>query len=186
MCQLMVESPWCNFRFTIGSINSKVYEEAIVYYSAYFLLCRGLDWSRISTCYHCCSPLLASVVLSLVFSSAGEGNGGWTSSTVLFSLIIGLVALVLLTIRQLKMKSPLLDLRAFKYPMFAIGALIVSLCMMVILSSMLVLPMYLQGSLAFSTLSVSLILLPASALNGLLAPIMCKFYPPYASRELEN
>ncbi|MFB9327717.1 DHA2 family efflux MFS transporter permease subunit [Paenibacillus aurantiacus] len=116
------------------------------------------------------------------FSSAGEGDGGWTSSTVLISLAIGLIALILFSVRQLKMSTPMLDLRAFKYPMFTIGALMVALCMMVILSSMLVLPMYLQAGLAFSTLSAGLILLPASALNGLLAPIMGKLFDKYGPK----
>lgn len=133
---------------------------------------------------------LLSMLLSTVgfggivfgFSSAGEGEGGWTSPTVLVSLAIGLVALIIFTIRQLKMTTPLLDLRAFKYPMFAIGSLLVGLCFMVILSSMLVLPMYLQTALAFSTLSAGLILLPASALNGILAPFMGKLFDKYGPK----
>lgn len=116
------------------------------------------------------------------FSSAGEGEGGWASSTVIVSLAIGLVALIVFTIRQLKMKTPLLDLRVFKYPMFAIGSLLVGLCFMVILSTMLVLPMYLQTALAFSTLSAGLILLPASALNGILAPFMGKLFDKYGPK----
>lgn len=115
-------------------------------------------------------------------SSAGEGAGGWTSSTALIPLDIGLVALILFSVRQLKMSTPMLDLRAFKYPMFGIGALMVALCMMVILSSMLVLPMYLQAGLAFFTLSAGLILLPASALNGILAPLMGKLFDKYGPR----
>ncbi|MBB3110624.1 DHA2 family lincomycin resistance protein-like MFS transporter [Paenibacillus phyllosphaerae] len=116
------------------------------------------------------------------FSSAGEGHGGWSSPTVLVSLAIGLVALILFSVRQLKMSVPMLDLRAFKYPMFTIGALMVALCMMVILSSMLVLPMYLQAGLAFSTLTAGLILLPASALNGLMAPVMGKLFDKYGPK----
>ncbi|KFN11445.1 MDR family MFS transporter [Paenibacillus macerans] len=133
---------------------------------------------------------LLSMLLSTVgfggivfgFSSAGEGGGGWTSSTVIVSLAIGVIALTLFSIRQLRMTSPLLDLRAFKYPMFTIGALMVGLCMMVILSSMLVLPMYLQTALAYSTLSAGLILLPASTINGILAPIMGKLFDKYGPK----
>lgn len=131
------------------------------------------------------SMLLSSVGFGGIvfgFSSAGDGAGGWTSPTVLVSLAIGLVALCLFTIRQLKMTNPVLDLRAFKYPMFAIGSLLVGLCMMVILSSMLVLPMYLRTALAFSTFSAGLIMLPASALNGILAPVMGKIFDKYGPK----
>lgn len=133
---------------------------------------------------------LLSMILStigfggLVFGFSSAGEGGWTSPTVLISIAIGLVAIILFSIRQLKMSTPMIDLRAFKYPMFAIGALMVAICMMVILSTMLVLPMYLQSGLAFSTLSAGLILLPASALNGLLAPFMGKLFDKHGPKWL--
>lgn len=58
------------------------------------------------------------------FSGAGghgESGGGWTSPIVIATLVIGIVALLLFSIRQLRMKQPVMDLRAFKYPMFTIG-----------------------------------------------------------------
>lgn len=80
------------------------------------------------------------------------------------------------------MTKPLLDLRVFKHPMFAIGSLLVGLCFMIILSIMPVLPMYLQTALAFSTLRTGLILLPASALNGVLAPVVGKLFDKFGPK----
>ncbi|AKO93660.1 multidrug MFS transporter [Priestia filamentosa] len=120
-----------------------------------------------------------SIVLSTIgfggivygFSSAGEG-GGWGSSNVIFAIAIGVVALVAFSIRQVKMDKPMLNLNAFKYPMFVIGLLLILVCMMVMLSAMMILPLYLQTSLALSTFAAGLMLLPGGIINGILSPVM--------------
>ncbi len=122
---------------------------------------------------------ILSIILSTIgfggivfgFSNAGEG-GGWGSPTVIVSMVAGGVALVLFTIRQLTMQQPILNLRAFKYPMFTVGLLMVVVCMMAILSSMILLPLYLQTSLALSTFAAGLLLLPGGIINGILSPVM--------------
>ncbi|MGE7717551.1 DHA2 family efflux MFS transporter permease subunit [Priestia megaterium] len=122
---------------------------------------------------------MISVVLSTIgfggivfgFSSAGEG-GGWGSLQVILTLVIGTIALVAFSIRQTKMKEPMLDLKAFKYPMFTIGLLLILVCMMVLLSAMMILPLYLQTSLALSTFAAGLMLLPGGVINGILSPVM--------------
>lgn len=122
---------------------------------------------------------ILSIILSTIgfggivfgFSNAGEG-GGWGSPTVIVSMVAGGIALVLFSIRQLTMKQPILNLRAFKYPMFTVGLLMVVVCMMAILSSMILLPLYLQTSLALSTFAAGLLLLPGGIINGILSPVM--------------
>lgn len=121
------------------------------------------------------------------FSSAGghgEAGGGWTSPVVIATLVIGIVALLLFSIRQLSMKEPVMDLKAFKYPMFTIGLLLVFICMMMILSSMLVLPMYLQQGMAVTPLTAGLVLLPGSLLNGFLSPVMGRLFDKFGPRWL--
>ncbi len=134
---------------------------------------------------------ILSIVLSTLgfggivfgFSSAGEG-GGWGSATVIVSMIIGAVSLLFFTIRQLKMEQPVLNLRAFKYPMFTIGLLLVVVCMMVILSSMILLPLYLQTSLSLSTFAAGLLLLPGGIINGILSPVMGGLFDKFGPKWL--
>lgn len=135
---------------------------------------------------------LLSVVLSTIgfggvvfgFSKAGEGEGGWTSSVVVVSIVIGLVALVLFALRQMFMREPIMNLRVFKYPMFIVGLLIVLSCMMIILSSMIILPMYLQNGMRLSAFAAGLMLLPGSALNGILSPRMGSLFDKYGPKWL--
>ncbi len=118
------------------------------------------------------------------FSSAGEGEHGWSSAKVIISMIVGVIALILFVIRQLTMKQPMMNLKAFKHPMFVVGTLMVFICMMVILSSMLVLPMFLIRGLGMSALSAGLVLLPGGLLNGMMSPIMGSLFDKYGPRWL--
>lgn len=131
-----------------------------------------------------------SIILSTIgfggivygFSSAGghgDTGGGWSSPTVILTLVIGVLSLLIFSIRQLKMKEPMLDLRAFKYPMFTIGLILIFISMMLLLSSMLIIPMYLQQGLAVSALTAGLVLLPGSLLNGFLSPIMGRLFDAF-------
>jgi DHA2 family lincomycin resistance protein-like MFS transporter len=133
-----------------------------------------------------------SVVLSTIgfggvvfgFSKAGEGEGGWGSAIVIASIVIGLVALALFVIRQLTMREPMMNLRVFKYPMFLVGLLMVLSCMMIILSSMIILPLYLQNGMQLSAFAAGLMLLPGSALNGILSPQMGRLFDKYGPKWL--
>ncbi|RKQ17007.1 DHA2 family efflux MFS transporter permease subunit [Lysinibacillus endophyticus] len=133
---------------------------------------------------------ILSIILSTIgfggvvygFSIAGEG--GWGDSIVITSIIVGVIGLLLFGIRQTKMKQPMLNLGAFKYPMFVIGLILVLICMMVILSSMIVLPLYLQNSLALSTFAAGLLLLPGGIVNGLLSPVMGNLFDKFGPKWL--
>lgn len=117
------------------------------------------------------------------FSSAGEG-GGWGSPTVIIAIIVGVVSLILFSIRQTKMQQPMLNLRAFKYPMFTVGLLLILVCMMVMLSTMILLPLYLQTSLALTTFAAGLLLLPGGIINGILSPIMGGLFDKFGPKWL--
>lgn len=133
-----------------------------------------------------------SIVLSTIgfggvvygFSSAGEGEHGWTSLTTLFSIIIGIVVLLLFAWRQLKMKQPMLNLTAFKFPMFTIGVVLVMVSMMVTFSFLLLMPMYLQQALLLSTFAAGLVLLPGGVLNGAMSIVTGRLFDKVGPKPL--
>lgn len=135
---------------------------------------------------------LLSVLLSTIgfggvvfgFSKAGEGEEGWTSPIVLACIAVGLIALALFVLRQIFMRQPMMNMRVFKYPMFIVGLLLVLTCMMIILSSMIILPMYLQRGMALSAFAAGLMMLPGSALNGFLSPHMGRLFDKYGPKWL--
>lgn len=133
---------------------------------------------------------ILSIILSTIgfggivygFSSAGEN--GWGSTIVIATTVAGIIALILFSLRQLKMDKPLIDLRVLKYPMFTLGLLSVFITFMVILSTMILLPLYLQTGLALAAVTAGLVLLPGGVLNGLMSPLTGRIFDKYGPRGL--
>ncbi len=64
------------------------------------------------------------------------------------------------------------------------GVIMVFICMMVILSSMLLLPMYLQGGLVLTAFASGLVLLPGGILNGFMSPVTGRLFDKYGPKWL--
>ena len=109
------------------------------------------------------------------FSSAGEVSR-WMSSLVINSLFLGVIALTCFVFRQVYLTQPVLNLKAFECPMFALGVLLVIICMMVILSSVIILPIYLQDGLGISVLFAGLVMLPGGLMNGIASQVTGRLF----------
>jgi DHA2 family lincomycin resistance protein-like MFS transporter len=118
------------------------------------------------------------------FSAAGKGDASLADPQVLFFLVIGFVSLGLFSWRQLKLETPLLDIRVFRYPMYLLGLVLVMLVMMTMFAMMLVMPIYMQGALLFSAVTAGLIMLPGGLINGAISPIMGRLFDKFGPRPL--
>lgn len=116
------------------------------------------------------------------FSSAGEGEGGPGTTKVVISMIVGILALIIFVVRQLRMEQPMMDLRAFKHPMFTVGTLMIIITLMVMLSAMIVLPMYLIRGLGLSAFTAGLVLLPGGIINAIMLPIMGRVFDKFGPK----
>ncbi|MEH7081258.1 DHA2 family efflux MFS transporter permease subunit [Neobacillus drentensis] len=129
-----------------------------------------------------------SVVLStigfggVVYGFSVSGDAGWTSTTVLGSIIIGFAALIIFAIRQTKMEAPMLNLIAFKYPLFVLGVFMTFITFFNMLSMLVILPMYMQMALLIAAFTTGLILLPGSLLNCILAPTIGRLFDKYGPK----
>lgn len=128
------------------------------------------------------------IVYGFSAASGGHGEGGaaggWTHPTVIASLAIGVIALVIFVLRQLKLKSPLLDLRAFHYKNYTLSVLIVSTLSMAMFSTFLLLPIYLQQVHHYSSLKTGLLMLPGGVLMGISSPITGRLFDRYGPKAL--
>jgi len=118
------------------------------------------------------------------FSSAGEHEEGFLAPVVFIPILIGLLALILFTLRQLKLEEPILDMRVFRFPMYTLSVILFVIVIMAMFASEIILPIYMQGPLALSAATAGLILLPGSLLNGLLSPFMGKLFDKFGPRVL--
>lgn len=120
----------------------------------------------------------------IVYGFSAAGHRGWGSPIVLSTLIIGLLSLLVFSSRQFKLDKPMLDLRTLKHPTFTLALLSVSATFMIILSSMILLPLYLQIGLGLTALTAGLILMPGGAINGILSPVAGRVYDKYGPKWL--
>ena len=129
-----------------------------------------------------------SVILStigfggIVYGFSVSGVEGWTSVTVLGTIIVGVLAIILFAIRQMKMENPMMNLKAFRYPLFVLGVIMSFITFFNMLSMLVILPMYMQMALVIAAFTTGLILLPGSLLNCILAPIIGRLFDTYGPR----
>lgn len=129
-----------------------------------------------------------SIILStigfggIVYGFSSSGDLGWSVPEVYGTLIAGGIALLLFILRQLTVKNPILNLRAFRYPMFSLTIVLMFIVMMSMFSTMVLLPLFLQTVLLVTAFKSGLIMLPASILNGIMAPITGKMFDRFGPR----
>lgn len=131
-----------------------------------------------------------SVVLSsigfggLLYGFSSASSDGWTDSIVLTALIVGAATLILFIIRQLRMDEPLLDLRVYKYPMFALASVIAIVNAVAMFSGMILTPAYVQNVRGISPFHSGLMMLPGAVLMGIMSPITGKLFDKFGPRLL--
>lgn len=118
----------------------------------------------------------------IVYGFSAAGHRGWGCPIVLSTLIIGRLSLLAFSSRQFKLDKPVLDLLTLKHPMFSLALFSVSATFMIILSSMILLPLYLQIGFGLVALTAGLILMPGGAINGILSPVAGRVYDKYGPK----
>lgn len=125
---------------------------------------------------------LFSCITSIIgFGGLVIGTGiaslyGWISVPVLAFLALGIICLALYARRQLHMDTPILNIRAFSIPGFRTGALLVMFNFGVVLSSMYLMPQYLQNSLLLPVALTGILLLPGGIVNAVLSLVAGKIF----------
>lgn len=132
-------------------------------------------------------------ILSIVLSTIGFGGivygfsisgklGTFMSTEVLVSVGIGLLSLLLFGFRQMKMEQPMLNLRVFTFQMYNMGVAIIMICMMMILSTMVLLPIYLQNILLLTPVIAGLALLPGGVINAFMSVLAGNMFDRFGPR----
>ncbi|MCI1944421.1 MDR family MFS transporter [Clostridium luticellarii] len=122
--------------------------------------------------------------LSILLSAAGIACIIYSISSmstvnilvVLGIFIAGVISVILFCRRQTLLKQPMLQVKSFKYPVFARSMLIIMIIQMLQFSMNIILPMVLENGFKTSSLVTGIVLLPATLFNALLSPMAGKVY----------
>ncbi len=108
---------------------------------------------------------------TLLYGFSEAGSKGWGDGVVVTSISVGIVFLILFTIRELTTDEPMMDLRVFRYEVFTLTTLIGSIVNMAMFGAMILTPIYLQNIRGFTALESGLLMLPGAILMGIMSPI---------------
>ncbi len=126
--------------------------------------------------------LLAPIAFATLSYAVSEGGKDWGSTSTLVSLGIGIAALLLFIIVELRHKQPLLELRVFGSSDFTIGMFASWLMTMALFGSFLFVPMYMQQVFHYEPLKTGFMILPQVAMTGLFMPIGGKLFDKFGAR----
>ena len=131
-----------------------------------------------------------SVILSvigfggLLYGCSMASSNGWSDIVVILSLVVGVIGIVWFVVRQLRLDEPLLDLRVYKYPMFALGSGISMINAAAMFSGMILTPAYVQSVRGISPLESGLMMLPGAIIMGIMSPITGRLFDKFGPRIL--
>lgn len=113
---------------------------------------------------------------SLVAGVSFASESGWTSFKVLGLILVAIIVLILYARRQLKLENPVLNLRVFSKVNFRTGAFLVMINFGIILSSMYLLPQFIQNAMLLPVAMTGIIMLPGGIINALVSAISGRLY----------
>ncbi|MEI4768299.1 DHA2 family efflux MFS transporter permease subunit [Psychrobacillus sp. FJAT-51614] len=133
-------------------------------------------------------------VFSLILSSIGfgallygfstAGDKGWDAPIVYGTIIIGFISLIVFIWRQLKLDEPMLDVRIYKYPMFALSSIISIVVSAAMFSGMILTPLYVQTIRGISPFHSGLLMLPGAIAMAVMSPVTGRLFDKYGARSL--
>ena len=131
-------------------------------------------------------------ILSLILSTVAFGGIVYALATlaelplsdwlVWVPFAAGILALILFTVRQFKMDEPMINLTVFKYPMFAVGTILMFATLFIILSVAILIPLYFKSVLAYTAIVAGLLMLPANFLNIVMSPVVGSSFDKVGAR----
>ncbi len=133
-------------------------------------------------------------ILSIILSTLGFGGllygfnniqeGGITDPVTLTSLIAGALALGLFVVRQLRLTTPILEIRVLKVPVFALIAFVSILSFSLLISIETILPMYVQNAQQFSAYYGGLIVMPGALTLAAMSLLAGRLFDKYGGKTI--
>jgi EmrB/QacA subfamily drug resistance transporter len=129
-------------------------------------------------------------VLAAVFSGAAllaladAEREGWTDPGIVLKFLLAAVALPLFIWWQLRARHPLLNLRLFAIPAFALGAVVNFVASAALFGALFLLPVFLQNLRGMGAMETGLLLLPQAVASGISVPLSGRLYDRLGPRPL--
>ncbi|MDA8165740.1 MAG: MFS transporter [Desulfobacteraceae bacterium] len=128
------------------------------------------------------AALFASGLASIVLAFNEGVKLGWSSHAILMYFASGIVLMTAFVITELKVEYPLIDLKLFRNPTFALGNLTGMMSYYVLFAVMFMLPFYLEKVLGYSIVLTGSLLTPLLLAMAAVAPLSGHISDKYGPR----
>ncbi|MGE5642840.1 MAG: DHA2 family efflux MFS transporter permease subunit [Byssovorax cruenta] len=119
---------------------------------------------------------------SVLYAATIAESNGWTGPTTLLAFGIGIVALILHVIIELRVKEPMTSLRLFVNPVFLNAALVGYVATIAMFGAEFLMPVYLQAFRGRTALETGFILLGIAIPSGIATPLAGRLYDKIGPR----
>lgn len=120
-------------------------------------------------------------LISLLYGTSELGNQGFSVTTI-SAIVCGIVLIAAFALRQIKIASPLLNLRVFKYSHFTIGLCILMAIQLLVNANAVIMPLVIQQSMGESASATGLVTLPGALVGAVAALVAGKFFDRFGPR----
>ncbi len=121
---------------------------------------------------------------SLLYALSSAPEKGWGSLEIIALLILAFFSLIVLVINELNHTEPILDLRLFKNPVFAMSSVVGSVLAIGLFGVLFLIPLFLQTLSGLSAMQVGLVLMPMAIASGFTMPISGFLFDRIGARPL--
>ncbi|MEW6173061.1 MAG: DHA2 family efflux MFS transporter permease subunit [Bacillota bacterium] len=115
--------------------------------------------------------LVAPAVSGLLLALSRAPSDGWDAPYVVLLLLFAGFSLLLFLLWEISRAEPLVEVRLFYRPVYAAGALAITLSVMAIMGSLFLLPVFLQDIKGYGPLTAGVILLPEALAAAVALPV---------------
>ncbi len=121
---------------------------------------------------------------SLLYALSQGNTDGWNSLEIISLLTVGSISLILWVWAELTTDQPLVELRVFAIPVYALATGVNFIITVGMFSSMFLLPIFLQDFRGLGAMETGLLLFPQAAAAGLMAPVSGRLFDRFGPRPL--
>ena len=119
---------------------------------------------------------------TLLFALNQSTSMGWSNPEIVILLLVSVLSLTGFVVNELRVPYPILDLRLFLNPIFAIGNIIMGVVIVGLFAVLFLEPELIQNVLGQTAMTSGLITFPAAIAQGVLMPFSGRIFDKYGAR----
>ena len=110
-------------------------------------------------------------IYALARGNAATNPEGWSAPEVVWSFIVAIIALAVFIWNELRVKSPLLNIRLLGDRNFGVAMLVLMIFGVGMLGGTYLLPLYMQNGLGYTAIMAGMVFLPVGLIQGTLSTV---------------